>query len=434
MYKLIIEDDEGKTTVVPITRDEITLGRKEGNNIRLTERNISRQHARLFTQNSMVYVEDLDSYNGIRVNGDRIEVKTPVGIREGDLIEIGDYHLAVQMDGSDAPGLATSSPSSDEATQRVALGSLGGNGADSAREEVTAQVTLAPPAHHHSPEPASHAAHGDLGYAPTEPHLDSMPMGGPLRMDITQDGAPDPSMMGGTEPHLDTAPRPEPTAIIRTSQLNAQAGPETQYPRLVVVSTSLAGRAFNLTKDETVIGRTEDNDLQIDHRSVSRNHAKIVREGGRYTVVDLKSANGVLVNGEEYARIDLRKGDIIELGHVKLRFVEAGERFELSAADIERMSRDEGPDADGFAQNDPTSMVTGRVGVRPAGQKKLPVKLIAIVAGVLVLLTTVGVLVFGGSSKQQPQPTPPADKPPEAAPSQPEDPTPPPSKKQPRNP
>ena len=35
MVKLIIEDDEGKTTVVPLIRDEITIGRKEGNTIRL---------------------------------------------------------------------------------------------------------------------------------------------------------------------------------------------------------------------------------------------------------------------------------------------------------------------------------------------------------------------------------------------------------------
>ena len=50
MYKLIIEDDEGKTTVVPLIRDEITIGRKEGNTIRLTERNVSRRHAKLVKQ------------------------------------------------------------------------------------------------------------------------------------------------------------------------------------------------------------------------------------------------------------------------------------------------------------------------------------------------------------------------------------------------
>jgi len=34
--KLIIEDDEGRKTVVPLVRDEITIGRQEGNTIRLT--------------------------------------------------------------------------------------------------------------------------------------------------------------------------------------------------------------------------------------------------------------------------------------------------------------------------------------------------------------------------------------------------------------
>ena len=47
MLKLIIEDDEGRKTVVPFVRDEITIGRKEGNTIRLTERNVSRRHARI---------------------------------------------------------------------------------------------------------------------------------------------------------------------------------------------------------------------------------------------------------------------------------------------------------------------------------------------------------------------------------------------------
>src|SRR6478752_8764897 len=96
MYKLIIEDDEGKTTVVPLIRDEITIGRKEGNTIRLTERNVSRKHAKLLKSNGSVFIEDLTSYNGIRVNGDRIAGKAPVN--EGDRIQIGDYQLALKLD------------------------------------------------------------------------------------------------------------------------------------------------------------------------------------------------------------------------------------------------------------------------------------------------------------------------------------------------
>ena len=75
MFKLTIEDDEGKTTVVPLARDEITIGRLEGNTIRLTERNVSRRHARLVRQNGALYIEDLASFTGVRVNGAKIATR-----------------------------------------------------------------------------------------------------------------------------------------------------------------------------------------------------------------------------------------------------------------------------------------------------------------------------------------------------------------------
>ena len=94
MHKLIIEDDEGRTTVVPLVRDELSIGRKEGNAIRLTERNVSRQHARLSKKNGAVIVEDLSSYTGVRINGIRIE--SPTAVHDGDQVSIGDYKLTVR--------------------------------------------------------------------------------------------------------------------------------------------------------------------------------------------------------------------------------------------------------------------------------------------------------------------------------------------------
>ena len=92
--KLIIEDDEGRKTVVPLVREEITIGRQDGNVIKLSERNVSRRHARLKKDNGSLVIEDLGSYNGVRVNGERIS--GPTKVKEGDLIEIGDYDLGVQ--------------------------------------------------------------------------------------------------------------------------------------------------------------------------------------------------------------------------------------------------------------------------------------------------------------------------------------------------
>jgi hypothetical protein len=78
-----------------------------------------------------------------------------------------------------------------------------------------------------------------------------------------------------------------------------------------------------------IIGRTDENDIVINHRSISRNHAKLVREPetSRYTISDLQSSNGVRVNGQDYGKVELRRGDVVDLGHVRLRFVEAGEDF-----------------------------------------------------------------------------------------------------------
>jgi pSer/pThr/pTyr-binding forkhead associated (FHA) protein len=96
MYKLVISDDEGHATVVPLLRDEVTIGRQQGNTIRLTERNVSRSHARLLRRNGSYLVEDLGSYNGVTVNGQRIDANAKLA--SGDQLGIGDYDLAFQSD------------------------------------------------------------------------------------------------------------------------------------------------------------------------------------------------------------------------------------------------------------------------------------------------------------------------------------------------
>ncbi len=101
MWKLVIEDDEGKRTIVPLTRDQYSIGRQEGNTIRLTERNISRAHASLHKRNAAVpgesptfVLEDLTSYNGAFVNG--IRVTREQELAHGDLVQIGDYRIVIQ--------------------------------------------------------------------------------------------------------------------------------------------------------------------------------------------------------------------------------------------------------------------------------------------------------------------------------------------------
>ncbi len=95
--RLIIEDDEGTTTIVPLGKDAITIGRQQGNTIQLTEKNVSRRHARLYLDDGDAWIiEDLGSYNGVKVNGVAIEGR--INLKEGDVVQIGDYHLALTED------------------------------------------------------------------------------------------------------------------------------------------------------------------------------------------------------------------------------------------------------------------------------------------------------------------------------------------------
>jgi pSer/pThr/pTyr-binding forkhead associated (FHA) protein len=121
MYKLVISDDDGHTTVVPLLRDEVTIGREKGNTIRLTERNVSRLHARLLKRNGSYIVEDLGSYNGVTINGERIESNAKLAA--GDQLCIGDYDLAFQSDVvATANTLPSPKPRSQPPPRLVVLG------------------------------------------------------------------------------------------------------------------------------------------------------------------------------------------------------------------------------------------------------------------------------------------------------------------------
>lgn len=93
MWKLTIEDDQANKTVVHLVRDEYSVGRAEDNTVRLTERNISRRHARLIRRGDRWVLQDNKSYNGCYVNGQRLG--EPQELSHGDLIQLGDYRLEV---------------------------------------------------------------------------------------------------------------------------------------------------------------------------------------------------------------------------------------------------------------------------------------------------------------------------------------------------
>jgi hypothetical protein len=74
-------------------KNEITIGRIAGNDIRLTRENVSKYHARLILKNGQYIIVDLKSDNGIHVNNKRLT--SPQILKAEDKIYIGDYLLSL---------------------------------------------------------------------------------------------------------------------------------------------------------------------------------------------------------------------------------------------------------------------------------------------------------------------------------------------------
>ncbi len=92
---------------------------------------------------------------------------------------------------------------------------------------------------------------------------------------------------------------------------------------LTVVSGQSKGDLFPLTERTVVVGRGASADIRLVDEMVSRHHMEIRfdAETGCYQVKDLKSANGVFINGEQIsADAELEHHDMILVGESKLCF------------------------------------------------------------------------------------------------------------------
>ena len=76
----------------PLTGETITIGRAIQNDIVITSKRVSREHARVRREGWRVMLEDLGSTNGTFLNDERI--LAPVALHDGDRIKIGDVILA----------------------------------------------------------------------------------------------------------------------------------------------------------------------------------------------------------------------------------------------------------------------------------------------------------------------------------------------------
>lgn len=98
MFAIIISEKGGAERRESFDKNEINVGRVQGNDLMLPKGNVSKHHARLLFRDGRFIVTDLKSTNGTYVNGRKIAQATIV--REGDKIYIGDFVLRLETNGS----------------------------------------------------------------------------------------------------------------------------------------------------------------------------------------------------------------------------------------------------------------------------------------------------------------------------------------------
>jgi pilus assembly protein CpaF len=114
MYAVVITDEGGVRRTLDFSKPELTVGRVQGNDIVLSKRNVSKQHARLTLKGEQAVVVDLNSTNGTWVNGRKIT--SPQSLKQGDKIYIADFIITVEPAndgserGSSAPGVSEPPP------------------------------------------------------------------------------------------------------------------------------------------------------------------------------------------------------------------------------------------------------------------------------------------------------------------------------------
>ena len=92
--------------------------------------------------------------------------------------------------------------------------------------------------------------------------------------------------------------------------------------RILLASEGKTVGERELKPGRLVIGRTSDNDLQIDSKFISRHHCQIVTQQDSCLIEDLNSTNGIFVQSKRVRRHNLNDGDVVQVGQHEIMYID----------------------------------------------------------------------------------------------------------------
>ena len=155
---------------------------------------------------------------------------------------------------------------------------------------------------------------------------------------------------------------------------------------LIIMSGNMKGKRFEISQDETYIGRAPENTIVPTGPAVSSKHCCIIRDGKKYSVKDLNSTNGTRLNSKLVQESRLNPKDLIMVGDTEIMFggedVEVEESVRVPSGIFE-VSTQEGGVSRAAPEGAPTAF-----------GKKRDSKIIWIVVIIFVSLLALAALVF----------------------------------------
>lgn len=165
--------------------------------------------------------------------------------------------------------------------------------------------------------------------------------------------------------------------------------------QLIMRTGPTPGAAFILEGDQLNIGRDSTNEIVINDAEVSRRHARLTFQGGKYVLEDLGSTNGTFVNGQRLAgpRV-LKAGEVVSFGEQIVLVFEVTTNdpgatvVSARAAAVPSVSRPVTPPPP------PPADYIGSVPASPAPSASQPVPVTAKRTNILPIIIGVAVLFF----------------------------------------
>lgn len=258
--KLILSMDGGIIKEYPLNKERVTIGRKAHNDIVIDNLAVSGEHAAIVTILNDSFLEDLDSTNGLEVNGKPTKKHF---LQNNDVIEIGKYRLKYIT---------------DQITQTTP-------------EDFERTMVMRAPVK--QPAPAS------AGTRPAE-------MTGAMKSQAHNEMA---EKTGKFESHRPAMPETQAKPSV-SSSVETPSGAQKQVAVVQVLTGPNAGKELELVKNLTTLGKPG---LQV---------AVLTRRPHGFFITHVEGENFPLVNGRALTNQahQLNEHDVIELAGVKMEF------------------------------------------------------------------------------------------------------------------